>query len=57
MTVEQHKTWLKIANCTCPFAWRSLGRLHGVTMGHGWVRMSTDRACPHHAKLVTSRVS
>jgi hypothetical protein len=40
--------WLDTEDCTCPYEWRSLGKLYGVSMGKGWVRMSTDAACRHH---------
>lgn len=40
--------WLDITGCTCPIEWRRVGRLHGVDMGYGWIRMNTDPACPHH---------
>jgi len=42
--------WLQIPDCTCPFEWKGLGVLYGVSFGKGWVRMSTDPACPHHAE-------
>jgi len=41
-------TWLEIADCPCPYDWQSLGTLYRVSMGKGWVRMSTDPKCPHH---------
>ena len=34
--------------CTCPHGWRSYGRLYGVSMGKGWVRLSTTPNCPEH---------
>lgn len=37
-------------SCRCDSAWKSLGRLHGVDMGKGWVRMNTHPDCLHHAK-------
>lgn len=40
--------WLGMPECTCPTEWRALGVLHGVSMGKGWIRMSTDPRCPHH---------
>ncbi len=30
--------------CPCDYAWKSLGRGYG----HGWVRLTTEAACPHH---------
>jgi hypothetical protein len=40
--------FLKTSDCPCPSEWRSLGRLYGISMGKGWVRMSADPACRHH---------
>jgi hypothetical protein len=40
--------WLGDQDCTCSHAWRSHGRLHGVSMGMGWSRMTTEPECPHH---------
>lgn len=35
--------------CSCEYAWRkSLGRLYGIGMGSGWVRLTTESGCPHH---------
>lgn len=34
--------------CTCPHEEQNLGRLHGVSMGRGTVRMSTTPGCPVH---------
>jgi hypothetical protein len=34
--------------CTCPWAWKSQGYLHGVSAGSGWVRMRTVPGCPVH---------
>lgn len=34
--------------CTCPREIRPLGRLYGVSMGKGWVRLDTDFRCPVH---------
>lgn len=42
------RRWLQIEDCPCQLEWRSLGRLHGVSMGMGWVRTSTEPECPHH---------
>jgi hypothetical protein len=39
---------LKIEDCPCAYEWKSLGRLHGVSMGMGWVRVSTVPECRHH---------
>jgi hypothetical protein len=35
--------------CTCRYLFKSLGQLYGVGMGRGWVRMTTEPGCPHHA--------
>lgn len=36
-------------DCKCDYAVRSLGRVDGINMGKGWVRMTTHPACPEHA--------
>lgn len=36
------------APCICPTAVRSLGRLHGVSMGRGTVRLATTAGCLEH---------
>lgn len=41
---------LGITGCTCPSAYKSLGRLYGISMGMGWVRLTTDPKCPHHGQ-------
>ena len=38
------------SECTCPKAERPLGRLYGISMGRGTVRLSTDPACPVHGE-------
>jgi len=48
--------WNRTPDCACPQAWRSLGRLHGVSMGSGWVRLSTAAGCPHHADAACDAV-
>jgi hypothetical protein len=40
--------WLGTPDCPCPSQWKGLGALDGVSMGKGWVRMSTDPHCKHH---------
>lgn len=40
--------WLGLLDCTCSHAFKGLGILHGVSMGKGWVRMTTEPECPHH---------
>lgn len=34
--------------CTCPQAMRPLGRLEGISMGQGMVRLHTTKGCPTH---------
>jgi hypothetical protein len=40
------------AGCICPFEIKELGRLHGVSMGKGRVRVSTSPSCPVHGTAV-----
>jgi hypothetical protein len=35
-------------DCTCPHAYKSLGKLYGISMGKGWVRLIDDPDCPEH---------
>jgi hypothetical protein len=37
-------------DCTCPYEWKGLGNLYGVSMGKGWVRMTTAPDCPEHLR-------
>jgi hypothetical protein len=39
-----------ISDCSCPYEWRGLGVLYGVSFGKGWVRMKDDSRCPHHGE-------
>jgi len=39
---------LKGVPCRCLHDYKSLGTLHGMNMGKGWVRVTTDPKCPHH---------
>jgi hypothetical protein len=54
MTPETHEPTeranppVTAAACTCPREWKSLGRLYGVGMGEGWVRLNDDPACLLH---------
>lgn len=32
----------------CGYRWGGFGRLDGIDMGDGWIRTSTDPACPEH---------
>lgn len=34
--------------CKCDHAIRSLGRVDGINMGKGWVRITTHPYCPQH---------
>lgn len=34
--------------CTCTYGIRSLGRLYGINMGKGRVRLTTTPDCPEH---------
>lgn len=52
---EAWDAFLDITGCTCPTEWKGLGRLYGVSMGKGWVRMSTDPNCPHHVEAENRR--
>lgn len=49
---ESLRRWVtfvcKDDKCTCDYAFKSLGRLYGVSMGKGWVRLTTEPDCPHH---------
>lgn len=46
-----HWLWfLDIEDCTCQYEYKSLGRLYGISMGKGWVRLSSDDNCLHHSK-------
>jgi len=50
---ENLRAWIlygcKDDRCMCEYAWRAcVGRLYGISMGPGWVRLTTDPACPHH---------
>ncbi len=40
--------FLRTEDCPCPYQWKGIGVLYGVSMGKGWVRMDTDPACRHH---------
>jgi len=47
--ITGHLASLDTRDCTCHYEIQSLGRLYGIGMGKGWVRLSTDPSCPHHA--------
>lgn len=42
-------------DCKCDYAWRGLGRLHGINMGNGWVRITTHPDCPTHVHAYRCR--
>jgi hypothetical protein len=54
-TLAEHLAWLQRETgakpCTCRHEWKSLGRLYGLGMGSGWVRVSTEAGCPEHADM------
>ena len=35
--------------CKCDHGYLSLGKMHGINMGKGWVRTGTHPLCPVHA--------
>ena len=47
-SLARHLNFIGIGACTCRFAWKPLGRLHEISMGHGWARMTTAANCPVH---------
>lgn len=56
---ESLRAWVvyvdKDDRCTCDYAYKGLGRLYGVSMGKGWVRMTTEPGCPHHGTRLAVR--
>jgi hypothetical protein len=46
------RKWLVYVNgddrCPCRHEWKGLGVLYGVSMGDGWVRITTEPDCPQH---------
>jgi hypothetical protein len=46
--LHEHAGAQRILDCPCLYAWKSLGILYGMSMGDGWVRMTTDPDCPEH---------
>jgi hypothetical protein len=38
----------KDPRCTCPHGVASFGRLYGISMGRGWVRLEDGPDCPVH---------
>lgn len=49
-TLKSWNAFLGTPACSCPSAWKSLGRLYGVSCGKGWVRLDTDPKCPYHGE-------
>jgi len=47
-SLAAHLAWLHLEGCTCPYRWQGLGRLYGISLGKGWVRLDTDPVCPCH---------
>lgn len=45
--------WLHTEGCTCSHMHGSYGRLYGISMGNGWIRTTTDPACPHHGEAAS----
>src|ERR1700677_2006711 len=50
ISLEDDLAWLGITGCTCPYEWKGLGVLYGISMGEGWVRMLTVKTCPEHGE-------
>lgn len=34
--------------CGCPYRWGSYGKLYGISMREGWIRVSTHPKCKEH---------
>jgi hypothetical protein len=47
--------WLGISTCLCAWHYVGMGRVHGVSMGKGWVRIDTVPTCPHHGDVNISQ--
>jgi hypothetical protein len=47
-SLRRWKAWLAILDCPCASEWQSLGTLYRMSMGKGWVRVTTEPDCPHH---------
>jgi len=45
--------FLHVPDCRCSWEWKALGTLHLVSMGKGWVRMTTNPECPHHGEAAS----
>jgi len=33
----------------CRWEWQSFGKIHGIPLGDGWVRITTDPRCQEHS--------
>lgn len=42
-------------SCTCDYRYTSLGILHGISMGNGWVRTITNPTCTIHPQKGATR--
>lgn len=40
--------FLGIGDCPCEYSYQTLGNLHGISFGKGWVRTAAEPDCPHH---------
>lgn len=49
-TLDSWLRFLRIEDCPCSYEWQALGRLYGISMGSGWVRITTDPTCRHHGE-------
>lgn len=47
---ERERALLDWPGCTCDYGVRPLGKLHGINMGKGLVRLNDATDCPHHAR-------
>ncbi len=46
--------FLATEDCPCPYQWKGIGVLYGVSMGKGWIRMDTVPECRHHGDAAMS---
>lgn len=47
-SLRQRLAWLDTETCPCKHARKPIGLLYGISMGDGWVRLTTEPDCPHH---------
>jgi len=45
--------FLGITDCTCTWQFKGIGVLYGVSLGRGWVRMTTEPGCYVHGTAIT----